>query len=448
MAPDGGMGPEPVTIGWQLGADENMAEIIASGEAVTDAAFAHSAHVDLRELEPARTYWYRFFVGEHETEIARTRTTPAPGDMAERLVLGHVSCQRISQGYWTAFEDMAEHDLDAVLHCGDYIYERNSADVRELDLPEPVDLAGYRLVYGGYKREAVLQEAHRVAPWIVTWDDHEVENNYQGDAAEEGSQTPDRDSFLVRRAAAYQAWWEHMPVRLPAPTGPSWPIHRGIDFGRLVSLSVLDTRQYRSDQVCAPADIGPRCDGAFDPDFTVLGAEQEGWLRRRLSESEARFTVLQQQVVMQQWRFLPGDQAWNLDQWDGYPAARQRLLDDLRATESANPVVLTGDVHSSWVGSLALDFDDPESEIVGTEFVGTSISSDGDLLDAVIAPVLAQSPHVEWAQATKRGWTRHVVTPDEWRAEFREVDDATVQGSPVGVGRTWVVPDGGTVTEA
>jgi alkaline phosphatase D len=447
-APAGGMDPEPVTVGWQVGSDEDLATIVASGEAVADSGFGHSIHVELGDLQPAQTYWYRFFVGDHESEIARTRTTPAPSSMASQLVLGHVSCQNHNQGYWTAYDDLATADLDAVLHCGDYVYERNSPAVRDLDLPEPTDLAGYRGLYAAYKSDLSLRAAHAIAPWIVTWDDHEVENNYQGDFPSEGTDTPDPQDFLDRRAAAYRAWWENMPVRLPSPTGPSWAMHRGVDFGQLVSLSVLDTRQYRSDQHCEPSDIGPRCDDAFDDDFTVLGTEQETWLRDRLGESDARYTLLQQGVVMQQWRFLPGNTAWNLDQWDGYPAARRRLFDDIQAAGSRNPIVLTGDVHSSWVGSLAVDFDDPDSEIVGTEFVGTSISSTGAQLEPLIDVVLGQSPHVEWAQAQRRGWTRHTVTPDQWEAEYREVDDVTVANAPVSTSTRWVVPDGGTVTEA
>jgi len=447
-APDGGMDPESVTVGWQVGADEEMTEIVASGEALADPQFGHSVHVELGDLEPARTYWYRFFVGDHESEIARTRTAPAASAMPSQLVFGHVSCQNYNAGHWTAYEDLAADDLDAVLHCGDYIYERNSPDVRDLDLPEPTDLAGYRGLYAAYKSDPALRAAHAVAPWIVTWDDHEVENNYQGDFPSEGSDTPDLAGFLDRRAAAYQAWWENMPVRLTAPTGPSWGMHRGVDFGQLVSLSVLDTRQYRSDQVCAPADIGARCEQAFDPEFTVLGPSQETWLHDRLEASDARYTLLQQGVVMQQWRFLPGDEAWNLDQWDGYPAARQRLFEDLQATESQNPIVLTGDVHSSWVGSLAVDFDDADSEIIGSEFVGTSVSSTGSQLEPIIPVVLAQNPHIEWAQAARRGWTRHVVTPDQWEAEYREVDDVTTADSPVSVSTRWVVPDGGTVRQA
>ena len=415
LEPAGAMAPEPVTIGWHIGADDAMSDIVASGEAITDPAHGHSAHVDVRGLDPARTYWYRFFVGDYESEIGRTRTTPAPGFMADRLVLGHVSCQRYEAAFWTAFEDLAEHDLDAVLHCGDYIYERHGrSGVRSLDLPEPLDLEGYRAVYGAYKGDPALQAAHLVAPWIVTWDDHEVENNYQGDVPEDGSDTPDRAAFLRRRADAYQAWWEHMPVRLPAPDGPVFAIHRGVDFGELLSLSVLDTRQFRTDQVCNPNDIGPRCPGAETDEFTVFGAAQEAWLFDRLSASSARFNVLQQQVVMQQWRFLPGDAAWNLDQWDGYPAARQRLLEWFRSTELSNPIVLTGDVHSSWAGSLALDFDDADSEVVGTEFVGTSVSSDAPELLETVAPIaVANGPHLQWAQVTRRGWVRHIVTPEE-----------------------------------
>ncbi|MDW3220734.1 MAG: alkaline phosphatase D family protein [Acidimicrobiales bacterium] len=445
FAPDGGMTPEAVTIGWQVGADENMSDIVASGNAVADPAFGHSVHIELAGLEPARTYWYRFFVGDWETETARTRTTPAAGDLADRLVLGHISCQRITQGYWTAFDDLATHDVDAIVHCGDYIYERNGSGIRTLDIPEPTELAGYRAIYAGYKADPSLQAAHAIAPWVVTWDDHEVENNYQGQVAENGSDTPDRESFLARRGAAYQAWWENMPVRLAAPVGASLPIHRGVEFGRLVSLSVLDTRQYRTDQACAANDVGPRCEGSDGPDFTVLGAEQEAWLSDRLAASDAVYNVLQQQVVMQQWRLLPGDAAWNLDQWDGYPAARDRLFDDLRSPDVRNPVVLTGDVHSSWVGSLATDFDDENAEVIGTEFVGTSVSSDGSLLEPIIPAVLEQNPHLEWAQATRRGWTRHEITPTEWRADFREVEDATVPGTAVEVATSWVLPDGGTV---
>lgn len=448
LDPDGGMDPEAVTIGWQVASDDAMADIVASGEAVADPAYGHSVHVDLHGLEPARDYWYRFFVGDWETEIARTRTTPEPSAIADRLVLGHVSCQHFTSGYWTAFDDLARHDLDAVIHCGDYIYENNSSSVRTLDLTEPQDLGGYRTVYGAYKADPSLRAAHAVAPWIVTWDDHEVENNYQGDVAQTGSETPDPASFLARRAAAYQAWWEHMPVRLPAPTGPSWPIHRGVDFGGLVSLSVLDTRQYRTDQACSERDVGPRCEGADGPDFTVLGSAQEGWLSERLGASDAIYNVLQQQVVMHQWRFLPGDAAWNLDQWDGYPAARDRLFEDLRRPDVRNPVVLTGDVHSSWVGSLADDFDDENATVIGTEFVGTSVSSDGGVLEPIIPAILSQNPHVEWAQAARRGWTRHEVTPAEWRAEYREVEDATVADSPIATSTTWVLPDGGTVVEA
>jgi phosphodiesterase/alkaline phosphatase D-like protein len=297
---------------------------LVTGEAVADPQFEHSVHVELGDLEPARTYWYRFFVRDHESEIARTRTTPAPPSMASRLVFGHVSCQNYNAGHWTAFEDLATADLDAVIHCGDYIYERNSPDVRNLDLPEPTDITGYRSVYAAYKSDPALRAAHSIAPWIATWDDHQVENNYQGDFPAEGSDTP------IGRTSSTAG---------------------GLSGG---------VGEHARAAACADA---------FDPDFTALGEPQETRLRNRLAAADARYTLLQQGVVMQQWRFLPGDAAWNLDQWDGYPAARPRLFDDLRAT--------------------------------------------GSQLEPIIPAVVAQNPHIEWAQAGHRGWTLHVVTPNQ-----------------------------------
>ena len=379
---------------------------------------------------------------------------------------GHVSCQHHSNGYYAAYADLAAHELDAVIHCGDYIYESTYSAVRDVPLPEPVTLEQYRNVYALYKGDPDLQAAHAAAPWIVTWDDHEVEDNYKGTTPGAGSRTPDTVSFLARRAAAYRAWWEHMPVRLRPPTGPDSRIYREVGFGDLARVYVLDTRQYRTDQSCAAGaavfeDVGPRYSESYGPDFTVLGTRQERWLdralgmagptrhhRRRLRRRPpVRWNVLAQQIVVQQWRFAAGDDApFSLDQWDGYPAARDRLLGSLSGVENA--VVLTGDVHSSWVADLGLDFDDPASEVVGTEFVATSVSSSGSALEPVVPLILSGDPHIRWGEAGPHGWNRHEVTRDEWRAEHRYVDDVTVPGSPTRVGRTWVLPAGGRVAEA
>ncbi|HEX6312700.1 MAG TPA: alkaline phosphatase D family protein, partial [Acidimicrobiia bacterium] len=450
LAPDGGMTNGDVDVEWEL-LDGERTRVVASGTAVAAAELGHSVHVDARGLDPDRPYRYRFMVGDYETPIAHTRTAPAP-DAGRRLRMGHVSCQMFEEGYYTAYADIAaDEDLDLVAHCGDYIYESpTGGEVRTDPLPEAVTIDDYRARYALYRSDADLRAAHARCPWVITWDDHEVENNYHGDTPEDGSTTPGPADFAARRAAAYQAWWEHMPVRFDPPGGPDLRIHRRVRWGRLADLLVLDTRQYRTDQVCAEgSDIGPRCDAAFTDDFTMLGAEQERWLDRQLPKVAGNWTVLVQGIAVMQWRFAPGNAVWNLDGWDGYPAARDRLMASLLDTRAPNPVVLTGDVHSSWVGALQENFDDPSAQPLGTEHIAPGVTSppSGLLRDALPA-VLENSPHIRWAEADHTGWVRHDVTPGEWRTEYRLVDDVTVPGSAVTVASRWLTPDGGAVAEA
>jgi len=450
------MPDEDVEVGWEIATDEDMGDIAASGVALAVPELGHSVHVDAGGLDPDRPYWFRFFTGDWETPVARTRTTPAPDASPERLRFGHVSCQNYEAAFYAAYADLAAHDPDLVVHCGDYIYEFPSTDVgegfenvivRDDPLPEALDLDGYRNRYALYKEDRHLQAAHAVAPWLVTWDDHEVENNYTADSPESDSETPDRASFLARRAAAYQAWWEHMPVRMEPPDGPDLAIYRRSTFGDLARFLVLDTRQYRTPQVCGDpdvplGDVGPRCDAAFAPETTVLGPEQERWVADELAASDAVWNVLAQQIVVQQWRFGPGNKAWNLDQWDGYPAARDRLLDTLARSGATNPVVLTGDVHSSWVGGLTTDFDDPDAPTLGTEFVAPGISSDNGAVAVAADVVPGNSPHVAWAEAMHRGWVLHDVSRDAWDAEYRFVDDPGSDDSGSSTGSTWTLPAG------
>ncbi len=452
LAPDplagGGMPAKAVKVRWQVASDERMRTIVRSGTATARPEHAHSVHVDVRGLEPARPYWYRFVVGDNETAIARTRTAPASDALAKKLRIAHVSCQRYDSGYYTAYADLAEHDLDLVVHVGDYIYESSGGPVRDPAVPIVVSLDDYRNRYALYKGDAHLQAAHAVAPFVLTWDDHEVENNYTGEFPQPGSPTPDTTSFLARRADAYRAWWEHQPVRLPAPGGPDYPIFRRVPLGRLATLHVLDSRQYRTDQTCGTNDIGPRCDVAFDPETTVLGAQQERWIATGL-RGERRWNILANQVVMQQWRFAPGNQVWNLDQWDGYPVARDRMFAAMAAPGVADNVVLTGDVHSSWVGTLAKDLDDPSSEILGVEMVGPGISSVPSSALVSIEPAIHEnSPHLRWSESTRTGWVRHDVTPNQWSSEYRLVDDARVEDSPVTSASSWVIGRGGRLDEA
>lgn len=453
LEPAGGMGADEAEVAWEVASDRGMSTVVASGVERAEPDAAHAVHVDVRGLEPDREYWYRFRAGEYATDAARTRTAPAPGEVPARLLVGHVSCSRFDGTFWSAYRDVAEAAPDLVVHCGDYIYERGTqSEVRTDPLDEAIELDDYRARYALYRTDAQLQAAHAVAPWLVTWDDHEVENNYTSDAPEPGSDTPEREEFLARRAAAYRAWWEHMPVRLGPPSGPDLPIYRSVFWGALAAFHVLDTRQYRTDQICGEngSDIGPRCDASFGADYMVLGSEQEAWLDRQLAAEEVAWSALVQQIVLQQWRFAEGNVAWNLDQWDGYPAARDRLLASLVAEAgSSGNVVLTGDVHSSWAGSLALDFDDPASELVGTEFVAPGVGSPPNSTLGAVAPTLVENnPHIAWAEGDHRGWLLHEITPQEWRTQFRLVDDFTQAGSPLTVASEWSVPAGASLLPA
>ncbi len=437
----GGMPDRDVAVRWEVAADEAFAAVVAGGEVQASPDAAHSVHVDVRGLEPGRPYWYRFGAAGFESPAARTRTAPAAGAPVERLRLAVASCQNWQSGFYTAHAAIATDEPDLVAHLGDYIYEGGvvTGAVRPHDGPEAADLAGYRNRYALYKGDADLQAAHRVAPWIVTWDDHEVENNYAGTSPEAGHDT---EGFLRRRAAAYRAWWEHQPVRLPPPSGPDLVIHRRLGWGALAELFVLDTRQYRSLQPCnRDDDLGLPCPGVDEPAGTLLGSEQEAWLLAGLADTAATWTVLAQQVVMTPLLLPLGFR--NLDQWDGYPAARQRLVDGLAEAGVPNAVVLTGDIHASGVGLLHRAPTDPSSPVVAVELVAPGIASAFPEGFASLAEAtLAGNALVPYVEVRRRGYVRCDVTPTAWRADVRLVDRVDVPGAPVRTDATFVVEAG------
>ncbi|MBK9178483.1 MAG: alkaline phosphatase D family protein [Acidimicrobiales bacterium] len=443
LAPDGagGMPARDVAVRWQVAADEAFASVVAGGEVAASPDAAHSVHVDVRGLEPGRPYWYRFAAGGFESPVARTRTAPAAGAPVGRARFAVASCQSWQSGYYTAHAAIAADEPDLVLHLGDYIYEGGVATgaVRPHDGPEAADLAGYRNRYALYKGDADLQAAHRSAPWILTWDDHEVENNYAGASPEAGNDT---EGFLRRRADAYRAWWEHQPVRLPPPVGPDLAIHRRLGWGGLADLFVLDTRQYRSVQPCGrDDDLGQPCPAVDDPAATLLGAQQEAWLLAGLADADATWTVLAQQVVMTPLLLPLGFR--NLDQWDGYPAARQRLVDGLVGAGVADAVVLTGDIHASGVGLLHRAPADPASPVVAVELVAPGIASAfPEGLAGLAEATLAGNALFPYVEVRRRGYLRCDVTPTAWRADVRLVDRVDVPGAPVQTDATFVVEAG------
>jgi alkaline phosphatase D len=344
--------------------DESLRQVVKRGRAVAPADLAHSVHVDVRGLEPGREYWYRFTAGDWATPVARTHRAPAPNGAVDRMTFAYSTCQKWEEGFYNAYAHMAEEDLDLVVFLGDYTYEYGidpaTGGVRGVQLSaghadETVTLDQFRMRHALYKTDADLQRAHARFPFVVTWDDHEVDNDYTGDIPEDG--TPP-EVFRRRRIAGYQAFYEHLPVRPPARPdrhGQS-KLYRTIPWGPLASFMVIDTRQYRSDHPLGDGEhpYGP---ASFDPSQTVLGAQQERWVRKEFGNSQAQWNVLANQVLFSALAHEsgPNPRYWQ-DSWDGYPVARRRLIDDMVGTGLRNPFVITGDWHSTFVNDVHPDF--------------------------------------------------------------------------------------------
>jgi alkaline phosphatase D len=438
---DGGMPADPVPVRWQVSEDENFGKIVRHGVAIAEARWAHSVHVDADRLKPGRWYHYRFIVGDQVSPVGRTRTAPRAGRPSDSVRFLLASCQNWQSGYWPLWAHAPSDEPDVVLHLGDYIYEGgiSASGVRRHNSAEIRDLAAYRNRYGLYKGDPALQAAHAACPWIVTWDDHEVENNYADLVQQIPGEDPD---FAARRAAAYQAWWEHMPVRMLPPMGADLTIYRSFDWGTLARFHILDTRQYRDPQACG-GSLAPSCPERTLPDRTLLGPDQEAWLGQGLASSRATWDVLANQVVMTSMPFA--GQFYNPDQWDGYTAARARVLQQVTDAHVDNLVVLTGDIHAAGIGELVGENPDgtPSTVALGTEFVGGSISSTFDPALADIAEeLIRQLPHVRFADTHTRGYMVCDATADELVTRYQVVESALVPESPVTTASTWVTTAG------
>jgi alkaline phosphatase D len=296
-----------------------------------------------------------------------------------------------------------------------------------------------------YRSDPALQAMHAAAPWVVTWDDHEFDNNCAGSISEEKGVTA--EAFLRRRAAAYKAYYEHMPLRRSAlPKGPDMLIYRGISFGSLAQFFVLDTRQYRSDQPCGDGNK-PQCAEAMSEAQTLMGLEQREWLFRGLDQSPAKWNALAQQIMIGRVDRLAGEAVgYSMDQWPGYEMERRAVLKYLQERKVANPVAFAGDIHSNWANELIADFDDLDSMSVATEFVGTSISSGGDgaAVPKGHAELLKENPFVKFQNA-ERGYVTCEVTASEWRTDFKTVEYVSRPGATLNVRASFVVESGRAV---
>ncbi len=431
LAPDGGMAMFPMPVQWEVASDQRFESIVASGEALARPELAHAVHVEVTGLQPDRPYFYRFTAAGERSFRGTARTLPLASADAQRLKFGVAGCQRFEDGFYGAYRHLAnEADLAFVYHYGDYIYEYAvsaiSASFWTGAAVEPVrrplgqstySLTDYRQRYAQVKSDPDLIRAHAAHAFVSSYDDHEVDNNWVTDIDEDG--TPP-ELFALRRAAAFQAWYEHMPVRKSQlPRGGVVQMYRDLKYGRLAHLDICDTRLYRTNQPCGDG-FKPHCAEVDDKNAQVLGAEQEAWVARNLANRDHVWNALAQQITMMSLdrRRRPEEPArvLNMDSWAGYEVPRQRLL--ARMAGRQNVVVLTGDEHQNFCGNLV-----HRDKIVGGEFVATSISSGGNGQD--VRPGTDEwmkfNPELKFAN-DQRGYLVCEVTPDAWQTHFMVVD--------------------------
>ncbi|WP_372359236.1 alkaline phosphatase [Xanthomonas axonopodis] len=456
LDPDGRGGLRAaVPVRWQVASDPQMRTIVRQGETIASPVWGHAVHVELTGLAADRPYWYCFQALGARSPIGSARTLPAAHRTPDAARFGFVSCSHWELGYFSAYRHLAAEQPDLVFFLGDYIYEYSNHGeaahkiVRPHGSGECLDLAGYRNRYALYRTDPDLQALHAGSACVATWDDHEVQNDY----ANRWSQDPSIpvDTFLARRAAAYRAFYEHFPLRARhRPHGADMRIYRSFDYGQLARFYVLDGRQYRSEQPCPQANgwrgghvVADSCRQRTDPQRTMLGWEQERWLHGGFAQSPARWNVIAQDLLVAPMRQAGRDGVvghWT-DGWDGYPATRDRMLDAIANTRLRNPVFWGGDIHSYWVTDLKADPGDDASATLATEFVGTSITSDGQSNDELHA-TMAANPHVHYVDGQTRGYVSVTLTPGQMETRLQGISDRRDRNATVSTTKRFVVEDG------
>jgi alkaline phosphatase D len=454
--PDRGLGNRPVPVRYEVSDTPGFQKLVAAGEVIARPELGHSVHVTLDALAPDRVYHYRFVAGGERSVAGRARTLPVPGADARAVKLGVAGCQEYQSGLYTAYRHLAREDCHAIFHYGDYIYESGPRaamfssglgemvpTVRQHNGPETYSLDDYRRRYTQTRLDLDLQEAHRSAAWLASYDDHEVDNNWAGAIDQDGT---DPEYFLLRRAAAMQAWYEFMPVRRDAfpKAGMSGP-WRQYRWGRLLDARMLNTRAFRTDQPCGDR-FGSLCEGVRDPRAEMIGRVQEDWLATGLGQ--ARWSALLQQVMMMNLERArePEPRGVNVDSWAGYLVPRDRLL--ARLSGVSNLVVLTGDEHQHWAGEVRRSDARPDSAAQAVEFVTTSISSgsDGPGVRPEHAAILSRNPGLSYIR-DERGYSVMTVAPDSWTAELKVVDTVRAAGGRLSTAATFRVPAGASRLE-
>lgn len=419
----------PVRVDWVVAEDPELRRVVDAGAVMTDESLDFTVKVDADGLEPATTYYYEFRSQQRRSPVGRTRT--APSGSANHLRFAVASCSKYTEGYFVAYRGIAaRHDLDAVIHLGDYIYERGDRGPVRPHFPdhEIVEIDDYRARYAQYRTDPDLQEAHRQHPFITVWDDHESTNNAWRDGAD--NHDPSEGDWFERKAVAQRVYSEWMPIRVESAD----EIFRRLPYGELLDVLMLDTRLWGRDEQVPTEDV----DAIHDPERSILGFDQEEWLRERLLESTARWKVIGQQVILSQWKITAapnsegGGLVGNNDSWDGYDASRRRFFDTLRSNAIDNVVVLTGDVHSSWAMEFTEDPNNPETYdpvtgegSLGVEFVAPGITNTFPA-QGLEALFINANPHIKWADTERRGYFVLDLKPERAQAAwflFDRVDD-------------------------
>lgn len=427
----------PVPLTWEVATDDTFRHIAARGEAVARPERASAVHVELAGLAPDRPYWYRFTAMGARSPVGRAWTAPAPGAEVARLRMTAASCSHWEMGYFSAYRHMAQDaESRLTLFLGDYIYEDSAAPerqkqaVRAYGMPEAKTLADYRRRYALHRTDADLRALHAAAACVATWDDHEVQNDYSGIWPQDVDVKP--AEFVKRRAAAYRAFCENMPLRLSRVLRPdgSFRISRRFQWGTLAQFDVLDGRQFRSPPACIDGLASHRghmaslsCPDLEDESRTYLGFDQERWLYDGFARSHARWNLLVQNLLIAPLKVqTPQDTLLWTDSWNGFGAARRRLIDALADTRLSNPVTLAGDYHSTWLNDLRRDFDRPNDPAVAAEVVVTSITSNGPPAEALNA-ALPANPHIRYFDALHRGYTALDLTPERLDVRCMAISD-------------------------
>ncbi|MDD3762565.1 MAG: alkaline phosphatase D family protein [Nevskiales bacterium] len=469
-----GVASGSVTVDYAVYADPELSVRVSGGTFVTDAARDYTVKVDAAGLMPATTYYYRFSVDGVRSPAGRTRTAPATA--TDRLRVGVVSCSSLAHGYFNAYRRLAERaDLDVILHLGDYIYEYGSGEYGSTREYQPaheiLTLDDYRTRHAQYKTDPDLQEVHRQHPFINVWDDHETADNSWRDGANNHTEG-EEGSWVQRKAWAIQAYYEWLPIRQVDPNDNT-RIFRSFRYGDLADFVMLDTRLFDRDLQAGMVDAAT----INDETRQLIGPEQLAWLQSALAAPGATWKILGQQVMFGQLRIpslpelselsglsieqlqallssLPlvgtGGLIINTDQWDGYRAERGRVFDLLESLQIENPVVLTGDIHTSWAMDLSRDPANPlvynplnGSGSLGVEFVCTSITSPGlDPAQPLVPLLQLLNPHIKYADLSQKGYLLLDITPERMVGEHWYVDDITQPSDGQSLGVAYAVEAG------